>query len=166
MRSDIIKGSILIAILIFAIYIIRLINKEEANEPIPINYSSEYIQDSPLSKFFEESYANEDLWEKTLLNNFDILSESYQSIGSSLPLTFRITTAERVWYRYMVDSLKLLESVIPRGDNHQYKFNKTLKVLFNHSNTLNLYLNNNEIKNLKASPSPVIIDISYPDKHV
>ena len=66
----------------------------------------------------------------------------------------------------MIDSLKSLESVIPRGDNHQYKFNKTLKVLFNHSNTLNLYLNNNEIKNLKASPSPVIINISYPDKHV
>ena len=59
-RSDIIKGSILIAILIFSIYIIRLINEEEENESI--NDSSEYIQDSPLSKFFEESYTNEELW--------------------------------------------------------------------------------------------------------
>jgi len=44
-RSDIVKGSILIAILIFAIYIIRLINEEETNELI--NDTSEYIEDIP-----------------------------------------------------------------------------------------------------------------------
>ena len=49
MRSDIIKGSILIAILIFSIYIIRLINEEETNEPI--DDTSEYIQNNLLSKF-------------------------------------------------------------------------------------------------------------------
>ena len=164
MRSDIIKGSVLIVILIFAIYIIRLINEEEINQHD--NDSAEYVQSSPLNSFIDKSYINENLWKESLLNDFDILSESYQAIGSSPPLTFKITTAERVWYRYMVDSLKLLESVIPRGDNHQYKFNRSLKVLFNHSNTLSLYLNNNEIKNLKASPSRVIINISYPDKQV
>ena len=164
MRSDIIKGSVLIVILIFAIYIIRLINEEEINQHD--NDSAEYVQSSPLNSFIDKSYINENLWKESLLNDFDILSESYQAIGSSPPLTFKITTAERVWYRYMIDSLKSLESVIPRGDNHQYKFNKSFKVIFNHSNTLSLYLNDNEIRNLKASPNPVIIDISYPNKQV
>ena len=164
MRSDIIKGSVLIVILIFAIYIIRLINEEEVNQHD--NDSAEYVQSSPLNSFIDKSYINENLWKESLLNDFDILSESYQAIGSSPPLTFKITTAERVWYRYMIDSLKSLESVIPRGDNHQYKFNKSFKVIFNHSNTLSLYLNDNEIRNLKASPNPVIIDISYPNKQI
>jgi len=164
MRSDIIKGSVLIVILIFAIYIIRLINEEEINQHD--NDSAEYVQSSPLNSFIDKFYINENLWKESLLNDFDILSESYQAIGSSPPLTFKITTAEHVWYRYMIDSLKSLESVIPRGDNHQYKFNKSFKVIFNHSNTLSLYLNDNEIRNLKASPNPVIIDISYPNKQI
>ena len=164
MRSDIIKGSVLIVILIFAIYIIRLINEEEISQHD--NDSAEYVESSPLNNFIGKSYINENLWKESLLNDFDILSESYQAIGSSPPLTFKITTAEHVWYRYMIDSLKSLESVIPRGDNHQYKFNKSFKVIFNHSNTLSLYLNDNEIRNLKASPNPVIIDISYPNKQI
>ena len=64
-----------------------------------------------------------------LKNDFDILSESYQAIGNPPPLELKITTAERVWYRYVIDSLKSMESVIPRGDNHQYKFNNSLKVI-------------------------------------
>jgi len=159
MRKDIIMGSVLISILIFAIYIIRSINEEKTNTLI--KETSEYYEDEPLSKIFTE---RDELWEEILFDNFDILSESLQALDSSAPFTFRIATAERLWYRYEVDSLKALESVIPRGDNHQYSFNNSFKVLFGHSNTLNLFLNEDKIKNLKSSSGPVLLYISYPNK--
>lgn len=159
MRKDIIMGSVLIAILIFAIYIIRLINEEETKTRT--KETSQYYEDEPLSKIFKEG---DKLWEEILFDNFDILSESLQALDSSAPFTFRIATAERLWYRYEVDSLKALESVIPRGDNHQYSFNHSFKILFGHSNTLNLFLNDYKIKNLKSSAGPVLLNISYPNK--
>ena len=159
MRKDIIVGSVLIAILIFAIYIIRLINEEETKTHT--KETSQYYEDEPLSKIFKEE---DKLWEEILFDNFDILSESLQALDSSAPFTFRIATAERLWYRYEVDSLKALESVIPRGDNHQYSFNHSFKILFGHSNTLNLFLNDYKIKNLKSSAGPVLLNISYPNK--
>ena len=159
MRKDIIVGSVLIAILIFAIYIIRLINEEETETRT--KETSQYYEDEPLSKIFKEE---DKLWEEILFDNFDILSESLQALDSSAPFTFRIATAERLWYRYEVDSLKALESVIPRGDNHQYSFNHSFKILFGHSNTLNLFLNDYKIKNLKSSAGPVLLNISYPNK--
>ena len=159
MRKDIIMGSVLIAILIFAIYIIRLINEEETKTRT--KETSQYYEDEPLSKIFNEG---DKLWEEILFDNFDILSESLQALDSSAPFTFRIATAERLWYRYEVDSLKALESVIPRGDNHQYSFNHSFKILFGHSNTLNIFLNDYKIKNLKSSAGPVLLNISYPNK--
>jgi len=159
MRKDIIMGSVLIAILIFAIYIIRLINEEETKTRT--KETSQYYEDEPLSKIFKEE---DKLWEEILFDNFDILSESLQALDSSAPFTFRIATAERLWYRYEVDSLKALESVIPRGDNHQYSFNHSFKILFGHSNTLNIFLNDYKIKNLKSSAGPVLLNISYPNK--
>ena len=159
MRKDIIMGSVLIAILIFAIYIIRLINEEETKTRT--KETSQYYEDEPLSKIFKEG---DKLLEEILFDNFDILSESLQALDSSAPFTFRIATAERLWYRYEVDSLKILESVIPRGDNHQYSFNHSFKILFGHSNTLNLFLNDYKIKNLKSSAGPVLLNISYPNK--
>ena len=159
MRKDIIMGSVLIAILIFAIYIIRLINEEETKTRT--KETSQYYEDEPLSKIFKEE---DKLWGEILFDNFDILSESLQALDSSAPFTFRIATAERLWYRYEVDSLKALESVIPRGDNHQYSFNHSFKILFGHSNTLNIFLNDYKIKNLKSSAGPVLLNISYPNK--
>ena len=159
MRKDIIMGSVLIAILIFAIYIIRLINEDKTNTPT--KETSEYYEDEPLSKIFTQG---DEPWEEILSYNFDILSESLQALDSSAPFTFRIATAERLWYQYEVDSLKALESVIPRGDNHQYSFNHSFKILFGHSKTLNLYLNDYKIKNLKSSSGPVLLNISYPKK--
>ncbi|SVC24616.1 uncharacterized protein METZ01_LOCUS277470, partial [marine metagenome] len=148
-----------IAILIFAIYIIRLINEEESKTRT--KETSQYYEDEPLSKIFIEG---DEPWEEILFDNFDILSESLQALDSSAPFTFRIATAERLWYRYEVDSLKALESVIPRGDNHQYSFNHSFKILFGHSNTLNLFLNDYKIKNLKSLSGPVLLNISYPNK--
>jgi len=159
MRKDIIMGSVLIAILIFAIYIIRVINEEETKTRT--KETSQYYEDEPLSKIFIEG---DEPWEEILFDNFDILSESLQALDSSAPFTFRIATAERLWYRYEVDSLKALESVIPRGDNHQYSFNHSFKILFGHSNTLNIFLNDYKIKNLKSSAGPVLLNISYPNK--
>ena len=96
MRKDIIMGSVLIAILIFAIYIIRLINEEETKTRT--KETSQYYEDEPLSKIFQEG---DKLWEEILFDNFDILSESLQALDSSAPFTFRIATAERLWYNSM-----------------------------------------------------------------
>ena len=47
-RTETLKGIILVGILIFSIYIIRVINEEEATKT-PIEYPSEFIEEGPIT---------------------------------------------------------------------------------------------------------------------
>ena len=76
------------------------------------------------------------------------------------PFIIRIATAERTWYSYQTDSLSSIEAIIPTGENHQYKFNQSLKILFKHTKSLSLYLNNIEINGLEPSTTPILVEIS------
>jgi len=151
-RRDIIKGSILVVILIFAIYIIRVINEEGIENNL----------EQEASQFIENGSITKDM----LTNNYDILYESTFALEQVSPFTIRLATAERTWYSYQTDSLSLLEAIIPRGENHRYKFNQTINILFRHTKSLNLYLNNIEINGLESSSTPILINISAIDNSI
>ena len=154
-RSDIIKGSILILILIFAIYIIRQINQEET--------AIKSMQQT--SQFFEEGAITRDMQE----SEYDILFESTFALEQKSPFNIRIITAERNWYSYQTDSLKSIDAIIPSGENHSYEFNQSIKILFRHTRSLKLYLNNIEesdslkessLISLEESSTPMALSIS------
>ena len=151
-RTETLKGIILVGILIFSIYIIRVINEEEATKT-PIEYPSEFIEEGSIT-------------DQDLQNNFDILSEQIQELKSEPPYIFKLAAAERVWYRTKTDTLKPIENLIPSGDNRLYEFGQTFEILLKHTRGINLYLNGAIINSINSSSNPVRVTLSVADNAV
>jgi hypothetical protein len=151
-RSDMVKGITLVGILLFAIYIIRVINAEESAKA-PLEYPHEFLDKKSIS-------------EQALQNNFDVLAESVQMIEEESPYTLKLATAERVWYRSTIDTLASNENVLPSGDNRLYEFSQSIDILFEHTIGLNLYLNGIKLNSFDSSSNPVRISLSAVDKTV
>ena len=151
-RTETLKGILLVGILIFSIYIIRVINEEEATKT-PIEYPSEFIEEGPIT-------------DQDLQNNFDILSEQIQELKSEPPYIFKLAAAERVWYRTKTDTLKPIENLIPSGDNRLYEFGQTFEILLKHTRGINLYLNGATLNSINSSSNPVRVTLSVADNTV
>ena len=151
-RTETLKGVILVGILIFSIYIIRVINEEEATKT-PLEYPSEFIEEGSIT-------------DQDLQNNFDILSEKIQELKSEPPYIFKLAAAERVWYRTKTDTLKPIENLIPSGDNRLYEFGQTFEILLKHTRGINLYLNGATLNSINSSSNPVRVTLSVADNTV
>lgn len=151
-RTDTLKGFALLSILIFSIYTIRQINKEEASKAL-IVYPSDFEEEGPITN-------------QILQNDFDLLSESIQMMEEQAPYTFKMATVERVWYKTKIDTLTFFEDILPSGDNRLYEFSDSLIVLFKYSKGLNLYLNGSLLNSFKSSSNPLRIIFSSFDKTV
>ena len=151
-RTDMIKGFALLSILVFSIYIIRQINKEEASKALII-YPSDFEEEGPITN-------------QILQNDFDLFSESVQIMEEQAPYTFKMATVERVWYKTKIDTLTFFEDILPSGDNRLHEFTDSLIVLFKYSKGLNLYLNGSPLSSFKSSSNPLRIIFSSFDKTV
>ena len=151
-RTDTVKGFALLSILIFSIYTIRQINKEEASKA-PIVYPSDFEEEGPITN-------------QILQNDYDLFSESVQIMEEQAPYTFKMATVERVWYKTKIDTLTFFEDILPSGDNRLYEFSDSLIVLFKYSKGLNLYLNGSPLNSFKSSLNPLRIIFSSFDKTV
>lgn len=151
-RSDIIKSIFIISTLLFALYIILLINKEtEALSPKP--FQSEYEEEDPIS-------------DQMLEQSFTKVSETKQALKASSPFSITLTTDQRLWYEIKTDDFLASEQVLPVGDNHLHRFNESVVIKFNQTLGLNLYLNKNILSILKSDIYPVKLLISIPDNTV
>lgn len=151
-RTDMVKGIALLSILIFSIYIIRQINKEEEARS-PIVYPSDFEEEGPITS-------------QILQNDFDLFTESIQIMEEKAPFTLKMATVERVWYKTKIDTLNFIEDILPSGDNRLYEFSDSLTVIFKYSKGLNLYLNGSLLNSYKSSPSPLRIILSSVNKTV
>jgi len=138
--------------LIFSIYIIRVINEEEATKT-PIEYPSEFIEEGPIT-------------DQDLQNNFDMGDELIQELKSEPPYIFKLAAAERVWYRTKTDTLKPIENLIPSGDNRLYEFGQTFEILLKHTRGINFYLNGATLNSINSSSNPVRVTLSVADNTV
>ena len=152
MRIDMVKGIVLVSILIFAIYIIREINEEEAANA-PILYPSEFEEEGPIT-------------DQMLQNDYDVIVESVQMMEAEAPYSLKVATAEKVWYQTRTDNLSPSDDVLPSGDNRIYVFTDSLDILFKHSESLNLYLNGSALNSFDSSSNPIRITLSSVDKTV
>ena len=151
-RTDMVKGVALLSVLIFSIYIIRQINREEASKS-PIIYPSDYQDEGAITN-------------QVLQNDFDLFTESIQIMEEKSPFTLKVATVERVWYKTKIDSLTFIEDILPSGDNRLYKFSDSLIVLFKYSKGLNLYLNGSSLNSFNSSSSPLRIIFSVVNKTI
>lgn len=151
-RTDMVKGIALLSILIFSIYIIRQINKEEEARS-PIVYPSDFEEEGPITS-------------QILQNDFDLFTESIQIMEEKAPFTLKMATVERVWYKTKIDTLNFIEDILPSGDNRLYEFSDSLTVIFKYSKGLNLYLNGSLLNSYKSSPNPLRIILSSVNKTV
>jgi len=151
-RTDMVKGIALLSILIFSIYIIRQINKEEESKS-PIVYPSDFEEEGPITN-------------QILQNDFDLFTESVQIMEENAPFTLKMATVERVWYKTKIDTLNFIEDILPSGDNRLYEFSDSLTVLFKYSKGLNLYLNGSPLNSYKYSSNPLLIIFSSVNKTV
>ena len=151
-RTDMVKGVALLSVLIFSIYIIRQINREEASKS-PIIYPSDYEDEGAITN-------------QVLQNDFDLFTESVQIMEEKSPFTLKVSTVERVWYKTKIDSLTFIENILPSGDNRLYEFSDSLIVLFKYSKGLNLYLNGSSLNSFNSSSSPLRIIFSVVNKTI
>ena len=152
MHIDMVKGILLVSVLIFAIYIIREINEEEAANA-PISYPSEFEEEGPIT-------------DQMLQNDYDVIVESVQMMEAEAPYSLKVATAEKVWYQTRTDNLSPSDDVLPSGDNRIYEFTDSLDILFKHSESLNLYLNGSALNSFDSSSNPIRITLSSVDKTV
>lgn len=151
-RTDMVKGVALLSVLIFSIYIIRQINREEASKS-PIIYQSDYQDEGAITN-------------QVLQNDFDLFTESVQIMEEKSPFTLKVSTVERVWYKTKIDSLTFIENILPSGDNRLYEFSDSLIVLFKYSKGLNLYLNGSSLNSFNSSSSPLRMIFSVVNKTI
>ena len=151
-RTDMVKGVALLSVLIFSIYIIRQINREEASKS-PIIYPSDYEDEGAITN-------------QVLQNDFDLFTESVQIMEEKSPFTLKVSTVERVWYKTKIDSLTFIENILPSGDNRLYEFSDSLIVLFKYSKGLNLYLNGSSLNSFNSSSSPLRMIFSVVNKTI
>jgi len=151
-RTDMVKGVALLSVLIFSIYIIRQINREEASKS-PIIYPSDYEDEGAITN-------------QALQNDFDLFTESVQIMEEKSPFTLKVSTVERVWYKTKIDSLTFIEEILPSGDNRLYEFSDSLIVLFKYSKGLNLYLNGSSLNSFNSSSSPFRMIFSVVNKTI
>ena len=152
MHIDMVKGILLVSVLIFAIYIIREINEEEAANA-PISYPSEFEEEGPIT-------------DQMLQNDYDVIVESVQMMEAEAPYSLKVATAEKVWYQSRTDNLSPSDDVLPSGDNRIYEFTDSLDILFKHSESLNLYLNGSALNSFDSSSNPIRITLATVDKTV
>lgn len=145
-RSDIIKGGILIIILIFSIYIIRSISADEPSADGGL-YATYTLEDDGISDI-------------QLTNDFDLLTNLTEQFSADPPFNIRLVATQRVWYRAEKDADEIIENVLPAGDNRLYGFSDSINLLFNQSDGVSLYLNGSLLKNFKKSEHPVLVSLS------
>ena len=151
-RTDMVKGVALLSVLIFSIYIIRQINREETSKS-SIIYPSDYEDEGAITN-------------QALQNDFDLFTESVQIMEEKSPFTLKVATVERVWYKTKIDSLTFIENILPSGDNRLYEFSDSLIVLFKYSKGLNLYLNGSSLNSFNSSSSPLRMIFSVVNKTI
>lgn len=145
-RSDLIKGVVLVTVLIFSIYIIRTINASASPTDTDEIYSAYSIDEESIS-------------EVQLINNFDLLMNLTEKFDAAPPFNVKVVATQRVWYRVKKDTTGSIEEILPAGDNRLHGFSSSLDLLFNHTNGINLYLNGSIVKSVSDSNNPVRVTL-------
>lgn len=142
MRSDLTKGLILLAVFLFAIYIIRKINTESSRAVIN--------EAGPAVVEPEPRITSNDL-----LHNFDRDHSNTDLINIAPPFEVKLSSIERVLYSATPDSEERQSVNLLPGDSRLHSFENELELLLNESRGISIRINGEPIPNFHDHIHPV-----------
>lgn len=141
-RSDITKGLSLLAVFLFAIFIIRKINTEKTILTIDETGPVETVQEDFLT-------------ENDLLHLFALESGEVNKFEAEPPFEVKISSIDKLLYSVKSDQNNLDHKTMAAGDYHIHSFISELMILVKKSEGMNIQISGESSPNLKSHSNPV-----------
>ncbi|HJL62713.1 MAG: helix-turn-helix domain-containing protein [Candidatus Marinimicrobia bacterium] len=161
-RQDLIKGGVLLIVFLFAIFIIKKINKEG---------SSATIENGEIILVENPDVITND----QLINDFvEALSQTV-AMAVEPPLKLKMVTTERIWYSLTADTSSTQTDILTAGEEKSLSFENQIYIRLNQTTGISLYINGLEVKELGqhnhpaeiqffAEPSTITVKHYYPQR--
>ncbi len=142
LTGDIIKGSVLIIIVLFSIFIIKKISSDE----------SEAIGGQPTLRVEEsvKPVTNEDL-----IFNYTQLASWNETFSAVEPFIMRLQSEKNVWYRLIVNQADTLTGILAHDRDLIREFSGRMDLRVNSAEGVAVAINGNAIPNMGTHPEPV-----------
>jgi len=153
MRSDWVKGVIMIVVLIFSIYIVKQIVSNKPSQVFDNNAVLE--QTVELITDFE------------LINDYVLDKTNTGSLEVDPPYQAKIVARKaQVWFRTETDSALPIENILHKEQQDHFRFVRRFDILINPTNNVDLYWSGQRVPYLESTPHPAKITLDGTAKTV
>ncbi len=153
MRSDWVKGVIMIVVLIFSIYIVKQIVSNKPSQVFDNNAVLEQTVE-PITDF-------------ELINDYVLDKTNTGSLEVDPPYQAKIVARKaQVWFRTETDSALPIENILHKEQQDHFRFVKRFDILINPTNNIELYWSGQRVPYLESTPHPAKITLDGTSKTV
>ena len=153
MRSDWVKGVIMIVVLIFSIYIVKQIVSNKPSQVFDNNAVLEQTVE-PITDF-------------ELINDYVLDKTNTGSLEVDPPYQAKIVARKaQVWFRTETDSALPIENILHKEQQDHFRFVKRFDILINPTNNVDLYWSGQRVPYLESTPHPAKITLDGSAKTV
>ena len=153
MRSDWVKGVIMIVVLIFSIYIVKQIVSNKPSQVFDNNAVLEQTVE-PITDF-------------ELINDYVLDKTNTGSLEVDPPYQAKIVARKaQVWFRTETDSALPIENILHSGQQDNFRFVERFDILINPTNNVDLYWSGQRVPYLESTPHPAKITLDGTAKTV
>lgn len=143
-RQDLIKGGVLLIVFLFAIFIIKKINKEG---------SSATIENGEIILVQNPNVITND----QLINDYVEAVSQTVAMAVEPPLKLKMLTTERIWYSMRADTIAAQTDILTAGEEKSLSFENQIYILLNQTEGISLFINGLEVKELGQYKHPAEI---------
>ena len=153
MRSDWVKGVIMIVVLIFSIYIVKQIVSNKPSQVFDNNAVLEQTVE-PITDF-------------ELINDYVLDKTNTGSLEVDPPYQAKIVARKaQVWFRTETDSALPIENILHKEQQDHFRFVRRFDILINPTNNVDLYWSGQRVPYLESTPHPAKITLDGSAKTV
>ncbi len=153
MRSDWVKGVIMIVVLIFSIYIVKQIVSNKPSQVFDNNAVLEQTVE-PITDF-------------ELINDYVLDKTNTGSLEVDPPYQAKIVARKaQVWFRTETDSALPIENILHKEQQDHFRFVRRFDILINPTNNVDLYWSGQRVPYLESTPHPAKITLDGTAKTV
>ncbi len=142
MISDYIKATVLIVVVLFAIFIIKKISSDE----------SEAVG-GPAQLRLEDSVSM--VTDEALIFDYTRLAEWNETFEAEAPLSIRVSAIKNIWYRMIIDELDTLTGVLAHDRDISSEFSSRVDLRINSAADAAVQINGIAVDNMGSHPDPV-----------
>lgn len=143
-RQDLIKGGVLLVVFLFAIFIIKKINKEG---------SSATIENGEIILVQNPDVITND----QLINDYVEAVSQTVAMAVEPPLKLKMVTTERIWFSMTADTITTQTDILTAGEEKSLSFENQIYIRLNQTAGIALYINGVEVKELGQYKHPAEI---------